>query len=128
MAFHVPEEYRLTKIKDPRYQSTKADGNNGAFIIPFESFTIFIIASDGLGWEHVSVSLKHRCPNWREMCFLKGLFWDPEDCVIQYHPPESVYIDDHPYCLHLWRPTDQQFPIPDSFLIGRKNKDVRHSD
>jgi hypothetical protein len=46
-------------------------GNHGAFTIPFESFILHVIASDGQGWEHVSVSLSHRTPNWREMCFVK---------------------------------------------------------
>ena len=27
-----------------------------------------IIASWGGGWEHVSVSLRNRCPTWEEMC------------------------------------------------------------
>ena len=34
--------------------STAEAGNNGAFMIPFESFTLRVIASDGMGWEHVS--------------------------------------------------------------------------
>jgi hypothetical protein len=61
--------------------------------IPYQSFNLRVIASDGKGWEHISVSLPNRCPNWREMCFIKSLFWDEEDVVIQYHPyPTSIQI------------------------------------
>src|SRR3954463_731637 len=56
------------------------------------------------GWEHVSVSTRRRPPNWQEMCFVKDLFWEPEECVVQFHPPRSEYINNHPHCLHLWRP------------------------
>ena len=52
-----------------------------------------IIASDGFGWEHVSVSRRDRCPTWEEMCQIKALFWDEDDCVIQYHPPRSEYVN-----------------------------------
>jgi hypothetical protein len=74
--FKIPNEYR---IRDGVLGSTDESGNNGTFTIPFESFILHVIASDGQGWEHVSVSLSHRTPNWREMCFIKDLFWDEED-------------------------------------------------
>ena len=67
--FKVPDEYR---IQDGELGSTDEMGNNGAFVIPFESFNLRVIACDGMGWEHVAVSLPHRCPNWREMCFIKS--------------------------------------------------------
>ena len=84
--FKVPHESR---IRGGEIASTDENGNNGACIIPFESFTLQVIASDGEGWEHVSVSLRNRTPNWREMCFIKNLFWDEEDVVIQYPPAKS---------------------------------------
>lgn len=34
-----------------------------------------IIASWAGGWEHVSVSLRNRCPTWDEMCLVKDIFW-----------------------------------------------------
>ena len=68
-------------------------------MIPFESFMLKVIASDGMSWEHVSVSFPNRCPNWREMCFIKSLFWDDEDVVVQYHPAKSAYVNVHDHCL-----------------------------
>jgi hypothetical protein len=82
-----------------------------------------IIFSDGEGWEHVSVSLPSRCPYWDEMMFVKALFWDDEDAVMQLHPPKSEYVNEHPYCLHLWRPTDQVIPLPPSEFVGSKSRD-----
>lgn len=88
-----------------------------------------IIASDGLdgeyeAWEHVSVSLPNRCPTWTEMSLVKSLFWDDTDCVIQFHPPRSEYVNNHDYCLHLWRPIVQQIPLPPSILVGYKSLGV----
>ena len=38
-------------------------GNNDTFLLPFKSFNRRVIASDGMGWEHGSVSLPNRTPN-----------------------------------------------------------------
>lgn len=46
------------------------------------------------------------------------MFWDEHDCVAQFHPPKSKYINNHPYCLHLWRQVDAEFNLPDSLLVG----------
>ena len=117
MSFHVPNKYRLRSKSNP-YGSDDTIGNQGAFQIPYQSFNLNIIAADGEGWEHVSVSLSNRCPNWKEMCFIKDLFWDEEDLVIQYHPPKSQYINNYINCLHLWKPINFEIPLPPSILVG----------
>lgn len=105
--------------------SDKSLGNNGGFKIPLDKdTTALVVASDGVGWEHVSVHIKesgvNETPTWEEMCEIKALFWGPEDCVIQYHPPKSEYVNNHEHCLHLWRPTEVQIPLPPSILTGTK--------
>ena len=118
MTFHVPEKYR---VRMGHIASDASFGNNGAFTVPLARSQIaFVIASDQLGWEHVSVSRKDRPPTWDEMCQIKAMFWDDEDCVVQYHPARSEYVNNHPNCLHLWRPTHQALPVPDSILVGAK--------
>lgn len=126
--FHVPNFYRHdSEDKD------KA-GNNGQFLIPHPSvsfYYFFAQASDGLGWEHVSVTLRkkiskskweevHRSCTWLEMCLVKAAFWDDEDTVVQFHPPKSQYVSFHEYCLRLWRPVGREMPIPESILVGPK--------
>jgi hypothetical protein len=96
--------------------SSASYGNNGAFILSGpKGVKLFVIASDGGGWEHVSVSpvdLK-RCPTWEEMCFVKDAFFEPEETVIQYHPAKSRYVNCHPYTLHIWRPMfEGAIPLP----------------
>ncbi len=86
--------------------------DGGAFRIPYKGRILRIIASHGGGWDHVSVSLVSRIPNWKEMCFVKDLFFDDEECVVQYHPPRSEYKNLFPYCLHLWKPHNIEFPMP----------------
>lgn len=117
MAFHVPNEHRVV---DGFLSSTRAAGNNGCFVFPMSGGTMHAIVSDKEGWEHVSVSFfkRQRCPTWEEMCKVKAMFWDPEDCVLEYHPPESHYVSNHPFCLHLWRPIDQPIPMPPSYFVG----------
>lgn len=118
MAFKVPNKYR---VRDGVGRSTDAIGNNGALLVKLKhGQTVFVIASDGFGWEHVSVSRHDRCPTWDEMCQVKDMFWGDQDCVIQYHPPRSEYVNLHPNCLHLWRQIGANIPMPDSILVGFK--------
>jgi len=126
--FKVPNEFRLRN--HVLLGSTNAIGNNGLFIIPHYKILDYELrcqASDGEGWEHVSVSVGRkrkeptRCPTWIEMCYIKDLFWHREDVVIQFHPAEKDYINMHEYVLHLWRPINMMLPIPNPILVGLKS-------
>jgi hypothetical protein len=110
------------------YGSTPSDGMNGFF--NFErtplgkgKVELFVIASDGVntGWEHVSVSVKNfkRLPTWEEMAYIKSIFWKPTEVVVEYHPKEEDYINNHDV-LHLWRKVGQDFETPPTYLIGLK--------
>jgi len=106
-------------------KSDESFGNNGAFILKLNKRHLAhqcmrAIASDEGGWEHVSVSFQRRTPTWEEMCIVKDLFWDGDDCVVQYHPPESAYVNNHPYCLHLWKPRGVPMPMPPEWMVGFK--------
>lgn len=76
--------------------------------------SFLVIASDGGGWDHVSVTTRNgnRCPTWEEMCAIKDMFFYPEECVVQYHPAKSEYVNIHEHCLHLWRPQRKSVPMP----------------
>lgn len=53
--FHVPEKYRIVT---GRSGSNASYGNNGAFQVESSrngNRVLLIIASDGMGWEHVSI-------------------------------------------------------------------------
>lgn len=121
----MPEVARLEHHpSNPEFDTTAADGNNGCFISasPEPGWALFFIASDGLGWEHVSVHARRgertRTPTWKEMAFIKRLCLDAEDVVMQLHPRESEYVNLHPHCLHLWRPTGAEIPTPPALLVG----------
>lgn len=115
--FQVPNEYRE---KIGKYASNEGYGNNGMFIIksPNGYDDLNVLASDGEGWEHVSVSMPRRTPSWEEMCFIKSIFWDSDDVVIQYHPAEEEYVNFHPHCLHLWRKIGHKFETPPTYMVG----------
>jgi hypothetical protein len=58
------------------------------------------------------------------MCYVKSLFWDDEEAVMQLHPPKSEWVNNHPYALHLWRPIGATIPLPPSVLVGKKDMNV----
>lgn len=109
------------------YASTYKDGGYGLFVLMGPcAAELTILSSEGdlndisEGWEHVSVSTPRRCPNWQEMCFVKNLFWHEEECVVQFHPPQSEWINNHRFVLHLWKHKTKEFPRPPSILVGVK--------
>ena len=73
------------------------DDANGFFHIPSPTDTSYmkVLASSGEGWEHV-----------------KHLFFRDDETAMQLHVPPENHINVHPYCLHIWRPSDPQTPIP----------------
>lgn len=143
MAFKVPNWYR---IRTGKLASDDSCGNCGAFELPIlissrglyllkenpkhfvsrkpDHHEFYVIADDGKdsGWEHVSLHKTFNgnsyMPSWNDMRFVKDLFWDEEDCVIQYHPPKSEYINNHNHILHLWRPINIELPRPPKILVG----------
>lgn len=114
-------KYRQENVELLLYGGSGVGTNNGVFIIPYQGRNLAVIASDGDGWEHVSVSLPNRCPNWPEMCFIKNLFWNDDEVVVQIHPAKSDYVNNHPYCLHLWKcKKDNWIELPPSEMVGIK--------
>lgn len=112
------------RVRTGQFASDDSYGFAGMFYVTADNQLVKIVASDEMGWQHVSVSLAHRpqcTPNWKTMCHVKDLFWEPEDVVVQFHPKKSEYVNHHPGCLHLWRCTDgREFPTPPTFMIGPK--------
>lgn len=97
------------------------DEANGAFIIDRYNNGEFylVIASNGQGWDHVSVTIHKKnggsvkkCPSYQEMMMIKEKLFSEEDVVFQLHPREEDYINTHPYCLHLWKPNNCNMVVP----------------
>lgn len=98
-----------------------SDEANGAFIIDRYNNGEFylVIASNGQGWDHVSVTIHKKnggsvkkCPSYQEMMMIKEKLFSEEDVVFQLHPREEDYINTHPYCLHLWKPNNCNMVVP----------------
>jgi hypothetical protein len=86
------------------------DSHNGCLRLDDGPTVIFSRNAD---WEHVSVSLPDRCPTWAEMQFWKEMFWSDSETVMQLHPSKDRYVNNHPFCLHLWRPRrGMKIPVP----------------
>jgi hypothetical protein len=107
------EIYRRPNWVDP---NDMGDSGNGNLVMPSRGQCI--VFSNGEGWEHVSVSFKDRCPTWEEMEDVKRRFWQDTDTVMQLHVPVSEHRNCHPYCLHLWRPTDREIPRPPGIFVA----------
>ena len=97
------------------------DETCGVFNLPCPRTGVFLqcMASTGEGWDHVSVSLPNRCPNWPEMEHAKRSFFEAHETAMQLHVPPADHVNCHPYCLHLWPPNDgREIPRPPAILVG----------
>lgn len=105
----------------------------GAFKIWRGRVLLLVIANDGefYGWEHVSIHARDngspnrmRCPTWDEMDYVKRLFWNDDEAVMQLHPPRAQWVNNHAHVLHLWRPVDVAVPLPPPELVGIKSAGI----
>jgi hypothetical protein len=107
-------------LRDTQLHCQQRGPDGGSFLVksPVDKGTMKVIASFGLGWDHVSVSRPTKCPNWPEMDFVRRLFFKDNETVMQLHVPVGEHISYHPYCLHLWRPHGVEIPRPPNELVG----------
>ena len=115
------ESYRQRDRRVLEMYGSFGDGGNGVFSLPSPrgGVALQVVASNGYGWDHVSVSLPNRCPNWPEMEHVKRAFFKDDETAMQLHVPPSDHVNYHPYCLHLWRPNDgREIPRPPAIFVG----------
>jgi hypothetical protein len=78
--------------------------------------TAQIIASWGMGWDHVSATViaagRPRVPTWDEMVAIKRALFRDDEWAIEYHPPPDANISIADTVLHLWRPQAVAIPTP----------------
>jgi hypothetical protein len=108
--------------------ASKYGEREGAFSFLLGSVNLTVIMSSGddwaecgfppPAWEHVSVSLRHRCPTWDEMVYVAHLFWDDDEVLVQYRPAKFDYRNFHEFCLHWWKPIGIDLPLPPSETVA----------
>ena len=119
---------RIEQYRDNSHPGYVSDpGKNwGSFLIPGKYGLLRVLSSglcepgnqSALNWEHVSVSYPDRTPSWEDMDKIKKMFWRDDETVVQFHPRESVKINNHEFCLHLWKMADTEYVLPPSILVG----------
>lgn len=100
------------------YDENPTEG--GAFMFRRRGTKLRVIASNGEGWDHVSVSTERRCPTWEEMNWIAIKFFGAEPAY-QLHVPEALHVNYHPHCLHWWRPQRADLPLPPTWMVGPRN-------
>lgn len=98
---------------------TVANRDDGAHFLRTDGLSLIMSGCyelDGKRWLHLSIARPDRLPTWEELKDAKTLFLGRETMAIQVIPPESTYVNLHPFCLHLWHCLDGD-PCPD-FTAG----------
>lgn len=116
------EKFRHTK---PGAALSSNEGDRfGVFYIQ-NAASSFIILFDsgedhggnpGTGWERAEMRVAahsgDRVPIYAEMDWLKGLFWDDDECAVQMHLPKHERRQAPPNTLYLWKEAGKEFPRP----------------
>jgi hypothetical protein len=109
------------RITDPaalkRTDGWPGDETCGAFRFQHKGVRLGVQASSGGGWDHVSVSLQHRCPIWEEMEWIKRKFFKDDETAMQLHVAVANHINIHSFVLHIWRPHDSPIPMPPAVFV-----------
>lgn len=109
---------------------------DGMYQIPhpwIDYYFIFVRFNTTDGWEHAMAYLKKlaepdkskkvvavtRSLTWEETCLVKDLFWDPEECTVQFHPPMSHYVAPK-HATNIWKPQSLPLPVPTAVLAALK--------
>jgi len=101
------------------FRVSLGSSEHGAFALrsPTDAGELLVLASNGLGWDHVSVSRRDRIPNWTEMDAVARLFFRDDETAMQLHVPAVDHKNVHPRCLHLWRPQRKAIPRPPAIMV-----------
>lgn len=116
------------RINLTEFEQTKRGQLRGLFIVRNAQMQINIISDEGerSGWEHVSISVKYdhpilgivdHTPGWDVMNQVKDMFWDEDECVLQFHPPKSEYVNTKQNVLHLWKKVGVNHETPPKELV-----------
>lgn len=106
---------------------TSNDGMGGHYYDSVSGKRLNFIFSYQLGWEHLSVSMPSKTPSWDQMCKMKDIFWNDDETCVQFHPKKEDYVNNHPHCLHIWKPVNEKLPIPPSILVGFRNEEEKQA-
>lgn len=60
------------------------------------------VKEDGRKWLHISVSKNDWVPSHADMAKVKDAFVGNGRYAYAVFPPTEMYVNLHPYCLHLW--------------------------
>ncbi len=112
------DQWRDRSARVIRHYGTAGDHTAGAFNVPVGNVSLYVIATAGEGWDHVSVSLPNRCPTWEEMSAVKRAFFRRNEWAVEFHPPESDNLSLHPFCLHLWRCQYREMELPPPIMVA----------
>lgn len=119
----LPSAHKMKRPTQGRNESAYGnDDYNGLNLFQRDKTVLRVICSNTHGWEHVSVSTARRCPTWDEMCYIKHKYWPNDALVVQFHPPAAQYVNNHEFCLHLWRfipyhTPGVEMPLPPQELV-----------
>lgn len=70
------------------------------------------IEADGNKWIHLSISHQNALPHYTTLKMVKNLFLGEDSTALQVFPPKPKYVNDMPFCLHLWVCLDKEI-VPD---------------
>ncbi len=110
---------RLPRVVPASWRQIERRGDGAMYVQSATRLSLIVAGEehDGRRWLHMSMAHPDRLPTWPELVDAKEIFVGREEYAVQVIPPRSRYVNQHPFCLHLFTCVDGH-PLPD-FTGGR---------
>ncbi len=91
-----------------------------AYVFSKEKGDYYIQTLQTFGWDHISLVVRtyyngkrvERIPGTSELEEVCEMFFGEDEPVVEVHPRREDYVNINPYTLHLWRPINEELPLP----------------
>lgn len=106
---------RLPRVVPASWRQIERRGDGVMYLQSLTHLSLIVSGEehDGRRWIHLSMAHPDRMPTWPELVDAKEIFLGREEYAAQVIPPRSQYVNQHPFCLHLFAAADGPWPLPD---------------
>ncbi len=115
------DRYRYDKKQPEFIKDNSRRSLIGIFEIPLnKKETVSVIADNGISfpeWEHLSVSTSKRFLTNEEIHFIKDIFFNDDEIVIQIYSKNNIVKSKKNYCIHLWKLKTEDIPLPPMYML-----------
>lgn len=99
----------------PDWERTDVGTDGARWLHAHRRFSVILSGAteaDGKRWLHLSCAHATHLPSWDDLTWVKRTWLGDDRHALIVLPRADVYVNLHPFCLHLWHCLDG-YPLPE---------------